>query len=272
MDIKKILLNTLAVLLALLFFLPLVWMFIVSVKPLGNTVLQLKEWVDFENFTLDNYKYVFENSKILRWTVNSFAVAIVSTIISVYSSSLAAFAFSKIEFKSKAFLYILVVSGLLIPTEAILIPLYETANHLNLIDTFWGIVLPGLTNPLGVILIKQFMDGIPKDYIEAAKLDGCKNFRLWWTVCMPLSRSSMLAVAIFSFLLAYNNFIWPFININSEELMVLTTGIPTLVSMNPGQMNTSLTASAIATVPAMVMFILLQKHIIRGVAMSGIKG
>ncbi len=272
MNLRKILLNAAAILLAVLFFLPLVWMFIVSVKPLGNTALELKEWVNYSNFTLENYTYVFSNSSILRWTLNSFIVAIVSTILGVYMSSLAAFAFSKLEFKSKAFIYILVVSGLLIPTEAILIPLYETAMHLKMVDTMWGIILPGLTNPLGILLIKQFMDGIPKDYIEAARLDGCKNFRLWWTVCMPLSKSSMLAVAIFVFLLAYNNFIWPFININSEELMVLTTGIPTLVSMNPGQLNTSLTASAVAAVPAILVFVILQKYIIQGVSMAGIKG
>ncbi len=271
MNVKKILLNIIAVFLAIVFFLPLIWMFVVSVKPLGNTALELKEWINFKNLTLDNYIYVFKNSQILRWTVNSIFVAAVSTVVGVYISSLAAFAFSKLEFKLKPFLYIVVVSGLFIPTEAILISLYETALHLRLIDSIWGIILPGLTNPLGILLIKQFMDGIPNDYIEAAKLDGCKNFKLWWTICMPLSKSSMIAVAIFLFLLTYNNFIWPFVCINSEELMILTTGIPTLVSMNPGQINTSLTASAVAAIPAILMFVLLQKHIIKGVAMSGLK-
>src|SRR5690606_10461171 len=144
--------------------------------------------------------------------------------------------------------------------------------HMDLIDNIWGIILPGLTNPLGLLLLKQFMDGIPKEYMEAAKMDGGKDLRLWWSICLPLTRSAMVSVGIFYFILSWNNFIWPYIAINTEKNMVLATGLPTFLANNVLHVNTIMAASAVAAIPAMIVFLVLQKHIVQGVAMTGVKG
>lgn len=262
----------LALAVGILFLVPIYWMIIVALKPEGNSAVSIAEWVNFTNLTLDNFHKVLTESQILKWTWNSFFIAAVTAVVSVFLCSLAGFAFSKLHFKSAKFFYFVFSLGLLIPTEAIIIPLYNVSMKLNLLDTAWGIILPGLTNPLGVILIKQFMDGVPREYIEAAQLDGCKPFRIWWDICLPLTRTAMVSVGIFNFLLAWNNFIWPFISITSSENMVLATGIPTFLSNNTLVLNTIMAASALAAIPAMVVFILLQKQIIQGVSMSGVKG
>ncbi|WP_375103603.1 carbohydrate ABC transporter permease [Paenibacillus sp. RS8] len=269
---KKLALNIAAILLALLFIFPLIWMFLTSLKPDGVNVYTLADWVKWSDLNTDNYVKVIRDSQILRWTWNSLIIGVLTTVISVLLSSLAAFSFSKLPFRTRGIFYVLIVSGLLIPTEAILIPLYETALHLQLIDNIWAIVLPGLTNPIGILLLKQFMDGVPKDYIEAAQIDGSRSFRLWWSICLPLTRSAMVSVGIFFFILSWNNFLWPYLAITSEENMILSAGLPTFLSNNNMSLNLIMTASAIAAIPTIIVFILLQRHIVQGVAMSGVKG
>ncbi|MFC5446989.1 carbohydrate ABC transporter permease [Paenibacillus aestuarii] len=269
---KRLLLNAIAVLLALLFIFPLIWMLLVSLKPDGVNVYTLKDWVTFSDLQLGNYVKVITTSQILRWTWNSTLIGEITTVISLLFSSLAAFTFSKMPFKSKGLFYVLIASGLLIPTEAILIPLYETTLHLKLIDNIWAIILPGLTNPIGILLLKQFMDGVPKDYIEAAQIDGCPSSGLWWRICLPLTKSAMVSVGIFYFIMSWNNFLWPYLSITSQENMILSAGLPTFLSNNIMSLNMIMAASAIAAIPTIIVFIVLQRHIVQGVAMSGIKG
>ncbi|MFD2331250.1 carbohydrate ABC transporter permease [Cohnella sp. GCM10020058] len=269
---KRWLLNIAAALLALLFVFPLVWMLLVSLKPDGATVYSLSDWVDWSGLNTDNYAKVIRDSQILRWTWNSVVIGFLTTVIAVLFSSLAAFSFSKLPFKTRGVFFVLVASGLLIPTEAILIPLYETALHLKLIDNIWAIILPGLTNPIGILLLKQFMDGVPRDYLEAAQIDGSRSFGLWWRVCLPLTRSAMISVGIFYFILSWNNFLWPYLSITSAENMILSAGLPTFLSNNTMSLNLIMAASAIAAIPTIIVFVLLQRHIVQGVSMSGVKG
>lgn len=269
---KRWLLNIAAALLALLFVFPLVWMLLVSLKPDGATVYSLSDWVDWSGLNADNYAKVIRDSQILRWTWNSVVIGLLTTIIAVLFSSLAAFSFSKLPFKTRGIFFVLIASGLLIPTEAILIPLYETALHLKLIDNIWAIILPGLTNPIGILLLKQFMDGVPRDYLEAAQIDGSRSFGLWWRVCLPLTRSAMISVGIFYFILSWNNFLWPYLSITSAENMILSAGLPTFLSNNTMSLNLIMAASAIAAIPTILVFVLLQRHIVQGVSMSGVKG
>lgn len=272
MPMKRITLNVVAVVLALLFIFPLIWMLLVSLKPDGVNVYTLSDWIKWSDLTFANYAKVMKDSQILRWTWNSAVIGVLTTVVSLLFSSLAAFSFSKLPFKSKGLFYLLIVSGLLIPTEAILIPLYETTLHLKLIDNIWAIILPGLTNPLGILLLKQFMDGVPKDYMEAAQIDGCRNVSLWLRICLPLTKSAMVSVGIFYFILSWNNFLWPYLSITSQENMILSAGLPTFLSNNIMSLNMIMAASSIAAIPTILVFIILQKHIVQGVAMSGIKG
>lgn len=272
MRIKKILINLLAIFMAIVFLLPLVWMLIVSLKPEGVQAINIKEWFDFTNLTLNNYIKVITTSQILRWTVNSVIISLVTTVLVILLSSLAAYAFSLKRFRLKTPLFILIMSGILIPTEAIMVPLFDISLNLGLIDNFWGVILPGIVNPLGIILLKQFMDGIPKAYIEAARIDGCRDLRLWWNICLPLTKSAMVSVGIFYFIMSWNNFLWPYICLTSKENMVLSSGLPTFLGNNILLVNNIMAASALAAIPTMIVFLFLQNQIVEGVAMTGVKG
>lgn len=268
----EIIINLIAGLLAAVFLLPLLWMLIVSLKPKGNNALNIAEWFKWSDFTLDSYVYVLTNSHMLRWIINSFVIAGITTILGLFLYSLAAYSFSKLSFSMKAPLLVIIATGLLVPIEAIIIPLYSTVLKLNLVDNMWGVIFPGVINPIGIFIFKQFIDKIPDDYIEAADIEGSSKFRIWWQIILPLTRSAMVSVGIFYFLLSWNNFIWPYIALNSSKKMVLPTGIPTFLSSNVLIMNTVMAASALAAIPAIIVFLLLQKQIIKGISVSGIKG
>ncbi len=146
-----------------------------------------------------------------------------------------------------------------------------TMDDLDLIDTRTALILPGIAAPLGVIILKQFYDAIPKDLINAAVMDGAGPWRIFWNIFVPLSRSSMAALAIFTFLNAWNSFLWPYLSINSEEVMTIPIGVPLFQGSFSTEMTRPMAANVIASIPVLVAFIVFQRHIVKGVAMTGIK-
>jgi multiple sugar transport system permease protein len=196
----------------------------------------------------------------------------VITVATVVLASLIAFAFSQIRFRGRWFLFWLVMAGIMVPGQILIVPLFTMMNDLNFVDTYWGVILPQLASPIGVFVFKQFFDGIPHELGEAAVLDGCGRFRIYWQVWMPLSKSAIAAVAIFSFVFSWNNFLWPLIVITSTEMMPLTVGLANVQS-SFGLMYAQIMASAVlAAVPMLVIFALFQRQIVQGIAGSGIKG
>ncbi|KZE77708.1 sugar ABC transporter permease [Paenibacillus elgii] len=256
--------------LALVWVLPVAWMLVTSFKPEGTDLLSIIEWFK-PPYTLDNYAKVNEQAPIFRWTWNSFVTSGMSTLLILLTHSLAAYVLSQIPFRGRTTLYWLIVMGLLIPTEAMIVPLYLLMDSLHLINTLTSIVLPTVAAPLGVIILKQFFDGIHKEFSEAARLDGCGYLRIWWHIYLPMAVPSLTAVGIFSFLGAWNNFFWPFLSLSEPENMTLPVGIPMFQSSYAVDYTTPMTANSLATIPVLILFLLLQKHIVKGVALTGMK-
>lgn len=146
------------------------------------------------------------------------------TLCTLVITSLAAYALSKLKFKGKGVVFLLIASGMMIPMESIIIPLYQAMAQAKLLNTYAGLIYPSLASPIGVLIMKRFYDSIPDDLIEAAVLDGAGPFERWWNICFPVSKSSMAAVGIFTFTSAWNNFLWPFLSITSEKMMTLPVG------------------------------------------------
>lgn len=194
------------------------------------------------------------------------------TLCTLVITSLAAYALSKLKFKGKGVVFLLIASGMMIPMESIIIPLYQAMAQAKLLNTYAGLIYPSLASPIGVLIMKRFYDSIPDDLIEAAVLDGAGPFERWWNICFPVSKSSMAAVGIFTFTSAWNNFLWPFLSITSEKMMTLPVGIPQFQGANLSEFTLPMTASVVASVPAIIVFIIFQKQIIKGIAMTGIKG
>lgn len=261
----------LAYAIALLWLFPVVWMIISSFKSYGTPVSILPELFKGE-FTFDNYVTITEKAPVLRWIFNSFFVAMVVTVGTILITSLAAYAISKLRFLGKKYVFAIITAGMMVPMEAIIIPLYQNMAKLGLLNSYIGLMCPSLAAPIGVLIMKRFYDSIPQDLIEAGMLDGANDFQRWWKICVPISKSSMAAVGIFTFINSWNNFLWPFLSITSEKMMTLPVGIPQFQGANLSEFTLPMTISVVASVPAIIMFLIFQKHIIKGIAMSGIKG
>lgn len=257
--------------LALFWLFPIIWMTISAFKPVGSPVSILS--VAFTPpYTVKNFSIISQKAPVYIWTYNSAIIAMIVTFTVLLFTSMAAYALSKLNFRGKKFIYILITVGLMIPIEAIIIPLYKTMADLRMLNTYTGLIIPSLTAPLGVLIMKQFFDDLPNELIEAARIDGAGVFRIWSTICMPLSRNSLAAVGIFTFTNSWNNFLWPFLSITSERMMTLPVGIPQFQGANLSEFTLPMTVSLVASIPAIITFLIFQKQIIQGVAMTGIKG
>ncbi|HLU23835.1 MAG TPA: carbohydrate ABC transporter permease, partial [Bacillaceae bacterium] len=212
------------------------------------------------------------DSLIIRWTFNSFIIALITTILTLIITSLAAFAFSQMKFRFKKTLFIFFLLGLMIPGEATIIPLYEIVKSLNLIDTYAGIILPGIASSLGVIILKSFFDGVPKEVIESAIMDGCSKWKLFYKIVLPLAKPAVAAIGIFTFIGSWNNFLWPYLSILSEDLYTLPVGIPVFNATYSQAYVLPMTANAIASIPVIIAFLIFEKQIVKGISFTGIKG
>ncbi|GIN13410.1 sugar ABC transporter permease [Shouchella clausii] len=256
---------------ALLFLFPIIWMFFVSLKPEGTAASSPLDWFA-PPYTFGNYVDIILGSDVFLWIWNSFIVGFMTTVLTLLLTSMAAFAFSKMRFRYRKALYLFFLAGLMVPGEAMIIPLYEIIGSMGLLDTYAGLILPGIAAPLGVIILKSFFDGVPNELIESAKLDGCNDFRLYWNVVLPLGKSAVAAVGILTFIGSWNNFLWPFLAIISESLYTLPVGIPMFNSNYSETYILPMTVNAIASIPVIIAFLVFEKQIVKGVSFSGIKG
>lgn len=254
----------------LLWLTPILWMFLTAFTPRGGAVTVISE-LFAPPFSLANFEYVLTNSMIWRWTFNSLFVATITTVLTIILTSLAAFALSKLKFKGRNIVFWIIIAGLMVPVEAMIIPLFQVMIDLNLLNTYGALILPNLALPLGVFILKQFYDGVPNELMEAARIDGASLLRIYWNIFLPLSKSSMAALGIFTFIMSWNDFLWPFLAVNNEAMFTLPVAIPTFQSAYSSELMIPMAANVLASVPAIIVFVLFQRHIIQGVAMTGIK-
>jgi multiple sugar transport system permease protein len=265
----KIIIWTLLFLGGVVMITPLAFMISTSFKT-GSEVFNLG--IIPENPTLKNYVYIWTESKFSRWILNSLWVATFSTASVVFFDSLVGYTLAKFTFRGQTIVFIAILSTLMIPTEMLIIPWYMMSRTFGWVDTYWGIAFPGLMTGFGTFLMRQFFMGLPDELIEAARIDGWSEFAIWSRIAMPLVVPALSALAIFHFLGNWTAFIWPLIVTNSPELYTIPVG---LASFN-GEFQTDweivMTASCLATLPTLLVFLVLQKFIIRGVMLAGLKG
>ncbi|MFK8036097.1 MAG: carbohydrate ABC transporter permease [Hyphomicrobiales bacterium] len=225
-----------------------------------------------EEPTLENYQLVLEDGRFFRWFNNSLIIATLTTVSNVFFDSLVGYALCKFRFPGRYIVFIAILSTLMIPTEMLVIPWYLMSTKLGWLDTYWGIMFPGMMTAFGVFLMKQFFETVPDDFLEAARIDGLNEFQIWWTVAMPLVKPALAALAIFVFLGNWTAFIWPLIVTNSQELYTLPVGLTTFSVEQQVEWELIMTGAALSTLPTLVVFLIFQRFIIRGVVMAGLKG
>jgi multiple sugar transport system permease protein len=256
--------------LALVWLIPVAWTLDTSVKPENSTILIPATW-KISGFTFSAYSAVFSATDLGRWYINSAIVAIIVTLLTVVTASMAGYALSRRQFRGKAFFYAAILAGIMIPPQALIVPLFREFQVAHLINTYWALMLPQVPAPIAVFIFKKFFDGIPVQLEQAAQVDGAS----WWTsyrrIALPLARPAIAAVSIFTFVWTWNNFLWPFLAATSQTMMTIPAGIGTVVS-GVGVVNALQMASAVlGALPLVMVFLLGQRHIVEGVAGTGLK-
>ena len=222
--------------------------------------------------SLDNYKSILADGRFARWFLNSLGVATLVTLSNVFFDSLVGYTLAKFRFRGRRLVFIAILSTLMIPTEMLVIPWYLMASKLGWIDTYWGIMFPGMMTAFGTFLMKQFFETVPDDFLEAARIDGMGEVAIWWKVAMPLVKPALSALAIFTFLGNWTAFFWPLIVTTSRDLYTLPVGLSSFAVEQQVQWEMIMTGASLATLPTLLVFLLLQRHIVRGIVMAGLKG
>jgi multiple sugar transport system permease protein len=221
--------------------------------------------------TLDNYHRLVERSGFLRWFVNSLLIGTLTTASVLFFDSLVGYTLAKFRFRGRYLVFIAILSTLMIPTEMLVLPWYSMARHLGWLDTYWGIAFPGLMTGFGTFLMKQFFEDVPDDLLDAARLDGLNEFQVWWQVAMPLVMPALSALAIFTFLGNWTAFLWPLIATTDRDLYTLPVGLASFSGEFQTEWEMVMTGASVATIPTILVFLLLQRYIIRGIALAGLK-
>jgi multiple sugar transport system permease protein len=255
--------------LAIVMAMPFVAMILMSLRP--PQVTGLTDIFFSLEFTLDNYKDNLRNDSMVRWFLNSFIYAFVSVVGVLTLCTMAGYAFAKKKFFARDQLFWVFIAMLVVPAQVTLIPLFILVVQLDGANTYWGLILPTLASAQGVFLMRQYIMGIPDDLIEAAKIDGASEFRIFWQIIVPLTIPVQATLGIFVFLWHWNDFLWPLIVAQSSEMQTLTVGLATLQSLVPST-NSMMAAAAISFFPSLIIFIFCQRFIVQSVISSGIKG
>jgi multiple sugar transport system permease protein len=261
-----------AIVLAALWAAPLLWALSTALRPELETVSADFHWLP-QTWTLDAFAKTLGAGNLVRWLFNSALVALAVTVITMAISLMAAYAFSQLRFRGKGLLFALAMLAFLLPFEALLVPLFRTMNQLGMINSYAGIVLPQVVSPVVIYVFKQFFDGIPADFREAATMDGAGPLRVLWSVYLPISGNIVWAMAIVTFIAAWNNFLWPFIIVTSNDMMTVPLGLTQTYDAFGVRYAQLMAAALLGALPVALAYVVFQKKVTQGfLAASGLKG
>ncbi|MYC63790.1 MAG: carbohydrate ABC transporter permease [Caldilineaceae bacterium SB0661_bin_34] len=249
---------------------PFVWMVFASFKPFKELV-QSKALLPI-NWTTENYTEILTRVNFEVAVANSIYSAVTVTVITLLTSSALGFIFAKYRFWGKEYLFILLLSTMMVPFAVVLVPLYITIGDLNLVNKLWGFIITGLWSTFGVFLMRQFMEVIPYEYLDAARIDGASEWRIFFTIIIPLSTSPMAALGIFAFLANWDSFLWPLVVLNTPDKQTLPLLLAGLRSIYWARYDMWSAGSVMTTVPIILVYAFASKYFIRGMALTGIKG
>lgn len=269
--LRKGLLYAVLIIGAAIMILPFVWMVTSSIKAPHEITLKTLQWLP-KVPQWQNYKIAWEAAPFDVYFKNSFLIALTVMSLEVVFSSLAAYAFAKFNFFGKNFLFLLFLGTMMIPGEVMLIPNYITMVNFGWIDTYAALIVPWTISVFSIFLLRQFFLSIPHELFEAAVLDGCGKFKYLITVMIPLSKPALVTVMLFKFIGSWNSFLWVLIMTNTPTMRTIPVGLTYFVSDVGSYYNYLMAASTFAMTPILILFLLLQKQFIQGIARTGLKG
>jgi ABC-type glycerol-3-phosphate transport system permease component len=228
------------------------------------------EWLP-KNPTFANYRTLLDEYAFGRWLFNSFFVAGSVTIIKVIIDSMAGYAFAKMDFPGRNGLFVVVLLTLMIPFSATLIPLFLIVRDFHLTNTYWGLILPSLANPIGIFMMRQFIESLPSDLEKAARLDGCNEFQIYLRVILPLTRASLIVLAVFTFMNQWTSYLWPLVVSTKPEMYTLTVGVQSLKALFAINWGVLSAGAVLSMLPLIIVFLFLQRFFITGSIAGALK-
>jgi len=267
----RVLLYAVLVLIAVFFLFPLVWMFTTAFKPFVETLQPT--WIPQEP-TFENFTSIFNDPSIpvLRWFVNSLGVATAFTALVVLTDALAAYAYARMQFAGRDVLFGLLLATLVMPGIMFLVPNYVTIARLGWLNTYQGVIAPGLSGVFGVFFLRQFFQSIPRELEEAAYIDGASVWTTFFRVSLPLAKGAIATLAIITFLTSWNDFLWPLLILNDRTLQTLPVGLATIQGQYTFDYGKLMAGAVVTAAPVLILYMFLQRYIIQNVAMTGLKG
>jgi len=257
---------------ALTVFFPFFWMAVTSLKT-PPEIIRVPLQVAPDNWlNLANYREVFHRENFLRYLFNSALVASIAALSSLVVSALAGYGFAKFHFPGRDAFFLAIVGILMVPFQSVVVPLYLWVNRFGLLDTYLGIVAPDLVSVFGVFLMRQAIEMIPNDYMDAARIDGCSELGIFFKVILPSVKPAIATLLIIKFMWNWNEFFWPLVVVNSPSMRVVTIGLMSFTNIYFIEYNLLTAAAVISILPILLIFLFLQRWVVQGVVMSGLKG
>ncbi len=250
---------------------PFFWSISTSLKPRAGIFSMPPEWVPSEP-TLEHYGRLFDEVDFLRHFINSTVVAVAVTLLGLFLNSLAGYAFAKFRFPGRDRLFSILVLSLMVPGQVTMMPVFMILRSLGLINTYTGLIITGTISVFGIFLIRQFVLTIPNDLIEAARIDGCGEFAIYWKVILPLCKPVLATLGIFTFMSSWNSFLWPLIVMVREEMYTLPVALANLSGQHATDYGLLMAGAVVVVIPVILVFLAAQKYIIEGISTTGLKG
>ena len=275
MNLKRISRRTAYYLVMLLFsfftLLPFFWMVSTSLKKTKALTVLPIQWLPDE-ISFDGFVKIFDIFPFDKAIFNSIFISVLITFVTVMSASMAAYVFSKINFKGREVLFCIYIATMMIPANITMIPNYLTLKHLSLLNSYVGIMLPSLFNAFGTFMIRQYMRTIPDDFVEAAVLDGASHLRIFFKMILPLSRPAIATLTVITFMGAWNDYLWPLIVLTDKNKMTLPVGLSLLNGQHQSDYNMLMAGALISMIPILLIYTFAQRYFEQGLSVGGIKG
>ncbi|MDQ0114148.1 carbohydrate ABC transporter permease [Paenibacillus harenae] len=270
---RKTILTAIMFAISILFLLPFIWMLVTSFKVESDVFVYPIEWIPRQWNAIRNYSDVWVGDyPFWKYYLNSIKVGVTTTIISSLVSALAAYGFSKIQFKGSNYLFLIVLATYMVPSQAILIPQFILYRQIGLFDSLFGLILLGSFSVLGTFMLRQFFMGIHQEFIESAKIDGANHFRIFWSIGLPLVKPAIATYAILRFIWTWNDYQGPLIFLRSDHLFTIPLAMQKFTSLSGEFYSLIMAAAVSAILPLLIVFIIGQKSVIEGIALGGVKG
>jgi multiple sugar transport system permease protein len=260
------------IILGIIFSVPFIWMISTSFKALNDISQSTLNLIPV-NIHWDNYARVFQRIPLVRYTLNTLFIALMCVLGQIIASSLVAYSLTKIEWKGREIIFPIVVATMMIPYQVTLIPIYMIFQKLHLVGSYWPLIIPAFTGaPFYIFLLRQFFMTLPDSLIQAARIDGAREFTIFTRVVLPLCKPAIASVAIFTFLNTWSDFLGPLVYLNNNKMYTITLGLRAFMAEHYTEWDLLMAASVMFTLPIIAMFFFAQKYFIEGITLTGIKG